>query len=66
MPVPWYDKWKTTPPEEKVWGTCDHCGQDIYEGEDIIEVVGDKYIHANCFDEYAREELIVRWFNAGD
>lgn len=65
-PVDWYDRWKTNPPEEKIWGECDHCGREIYEGDEVIEVTEGRYVHADCFDDFARDELIVRRFNAGD
>lgn len=47
------------PPEDKVFGYCDQCGGEIYEGEDIYEIDGD-IIHEDCLLDYAREKLAVR------
>lgn len=44
------------PPEDKIFGYCDHCGGEIYMGEDIYEINGD-IIHEDCLLDYARENL---------
>jgi hypothetical protein len=53
-----YDRWKLHTPDDdlKVFCTCECCGQEIYEGEEYLEIDGDN-IHEDCFDEYAKETL---------
>jgi hypothetical protein len=58
MPVPWYDRWKTTPPEPEVYGHCDQCKQEIYVGDDIYTFAGNNdKIHTYCYDDYAKRLL---------
>lgn len=40
------------PPEDKVYATCSHCGNEIYEGEMFYDIEGD-YIHEDCLHDYA-------------
>ena len=53
-----YDNWKLKSPwdDEKVFCNCEHCEEEIYEGEEYFEVDGAK-IHEDCFNEYAYEIL---------
>ena len=47
------------PPEDKVFGYCDHCGGEIYEGEEVYEIDGN-IIHEDCLLDYVRENLAVK------
>lgn len=47
------------PPEDKIFGYCDHCGGEIYEGEEVYEIEGD-IIHEDCLLDYVRKNLAVR------
>ncbi len=47
------------PPEDKIFGYCDHCGGEIYEGEDIYEIDGD-IIHEECLLDYAKEHFAMK------
>lgn len=41
------------PPEDKIYGHCDFCGGEIYEG-DTIYVIDGQYIHEDCLEDFAR------------
>lgn len=41
--LPNYDSWKTTPPEEKPVAKCDICGCDLYEGDYLTDIQGEKW-----------------------
>lgn len=47
------------PPEDKVFAMCDHCGGEIYEGEEYYEIDGD-LIHEDCLLDYVKENLAIR------
>lgn len=47
------------PPEDEVYGYCDQCGREIYDGEDVYDIDGHT-IHEDCLLDYAREHLAVR------
>lgn len=47
------------PPEDKVFGYCDHCDGEIYVGEVVYEIDGD-IIHEDCLLDYVRDNLAVR------
>lgn len=40
------------PPEPRTAATCDHCREDIYEGEEAVEFDG-RYFHEDCFSDCA-------------
>ncbi len=42
------------PDLERIFAYCEHCGGEIYDGEDYYEIDGD-CIHEDCFYEYIRE-----------
>ena len=42
------------PDAERIFALCDHCGGEIYEGEDYYEIDGDS-IHADCLYDYIRD-----------
>lgn len=57
---PSYDTWKTTPPESKIVGECDHCGAELYEGETALKVyVNNEVICHRCLEDYAKEHLDI-------
>lgn len=60
MNTPGYDEWKTNTPwnDSKVAFECDHCGQDIYVGDEYVDTTQGDKIHGDCFDEFARMFLI--------
>lgn len=39
-------------PEERVFGYCDSCGSEIYEGEPYYSI-GGKMIHCECLGDFA-------------
>lgn len=46
------------PDEPKVWGVCDHCDQDIIEGDaEVTRLEGDVNLHDDCFLPYAENVL---------
>lgn len=47
------------PPEDKIYGYCDYCGGEIYEGEDVYEIFGD-VIHEDCLLDYAKDKLATK------
>lgn len=55
MPEPSLD-----PPEPKVISTCEFCGEDILEGDEIVEFDGVEY-HRDCFDDIATSILFDRY-----
>ena len=48
------------PPEPKVICTCEHCGDDINEGDEIVELDGEMY-HRDCFEDIAVSLLLDRF-----
>jgi len=65
VPTPGYDKWKTTPPEPEVFTSCYQCGDDIYVGQEFVELEdGTKLCtESRCFDNYARDLLNPTTYN---
>ena len=49
-----YDDWKTAPPEPKVAEYCDCCGNEIYEGDYVFEIDGEKLCEECLNAEYRR------------
>lgn len=47
------------PPEDVIVGYCDHCGGEIYEGEEIYEIDGD-VVHEDCLLDYVKENMAVK------
>jgi hypothetical protein len=46
------------PEEPKVWGVCDHCDQDIHEGDgEVSRLEGGVTLHDDCFLPYAENVL---------
>ena len=41
------------PPEDKIFGYCDHCGGEIYEGDTVYDIDGQR-IHEDCLEDFAR------------
>jgi hypothetical protein len=56
-----YDNWKLHTPDNdlKVFCHCEHCGNEIYEDEEYIEVSNGDKLHydGDCYHDYARELL---------
>lgn len=48
------------PPEPVIVGTCEHCGEDINEGDEIVEFSGATY-HRDCFVDCAPTILFDRY-----
>jgi hypothetical protein len=65
--IPNYDKWKLASgrDDERVFCECEHCGGEIYEGEEYLEV-DDCNIHEDCFDDFAKEYLDPKTKVAGE
>ena len=42
------------PPEDVVFATCDHCGGEIYEGEEYYYIDG-QYICEDCLSDFAEK-----------
>ena len=40
--IPGYDEWKTTPPEQVPATYCDCCGCEVYEGDYIYTIDGER------------------------
>ena len=40
--IPGYDEWKTTPPELAPATYCDCCGCEVYEGDYIYTIDGER------------------------
>lgn len=40
--IPGYDEWKTTPPEQGPATYCDCCGCEVYEGDYIYTIDGER------------------------
>lgn len=57
MDLPGYDRWKTSPPEDKEIGHCVHCGKEIYEGEEYIRTGSDDMVLPDCWTEYSKNAL---------
>ena len=51
IPEPRFD-----PPEPKVFGYCQHCGGEIYEGETYYNIDG-QIIHEDCLWDFAKEHF---------
>ncbi len=47
----------------RVFAQCDHCGEDIYEGEEIYDLDG-TLLHEDCLRDYARAFLITAEISA--
>ena len=43
-----------------VCGICPYCGEDIYEGDDIIVLDNEKQYHEDCFYDIAVSILLER------
>ena len=48
------------PPEDVIYGRCPFCGEDIYEGEEIVELDGCEY-HEECFMDMAPRILLEQY-----
>jgi hypothetical protein len=55
-----YDDWKLDTPDNYLNPVlnCCHCGNELYEGEEIL-VVADGGLHEDCLDDYVREVVII-------
>lgn len=42
------------PPEDVIFGYCNHCGGEIYEGETYYDIDGQN-IHADCLRDFASD-----------
>lgn len=54
-----FDRMLTTPPEPKVFTECEHCGGEIYEGEEVAKA-NFAYVHLDCLNEYA--VAVLEWY----
>lgn len=43
-----YGEWRRGEPV----GTCEYCGEEIYEDEYYYEIEACEKVHQNCFNEY--------------
>ena len=43
------------PPEDKIFGYCDFCGGEIYEGDTVYDIDGQR-IHEDCLGDFRSEE----------
>lgn len=46
-----------TPPEDKVVGYCNHCGGEIYQGQDAYIFDGEMYCEKSCIWDYLDNEI---------
>ena len=57
MEIPNYDNWKTRlPDEQEPSDYCDICGEPVYEGEYITDILGEKWCD-ECLNERLRRML---------
>mgnify|MGYP004499400203 FL=1 len=57
MEIPNYDNWKTMlPDEQEPADYCDICGEPVYEGEYITDILGEKWCD-ECLNERLRRML---------
>ena len=54
MKIPGYDKWKTTPPQPEPSTYCDCCGCELYEGDYLYTINGEKLFEDCVNEEYRR------------
>jgi len=56
-----YDRWKLDTPDNyiKVACTCEHCGGEIYVGEEYDETT-EGNVHQDCFMPFATALLLVQ------
>jgi hypothetical protein len=59
------DEYITKLNNEKVFGVCEECGQDILEGELYFYTI-EGSVHALCFEEFAKRLLYARDYIAGE
>lgn len=45
------------PDEPKVARKCDQCGDEIYEGEEVLKCENDDVIHIDCKDDWIRNNV---------
>lgn len=45
---------------ENACGVCNHCGEDIFEGDDIVLLDDGKRYHEDCFCDVAAIILLER------
>lgn len=48
------------PPEPVIVGTCEYCGDDIYDGDEVVEF-SDVTYHRDCFMDCAPAILFDRY-----
>ena len=53
-PIPGYDDWKTRLPDEPNPIVCDSCGAELYEGDYLYTINGEKLCEDCVNDEYRR------------
>lgn len=52
--IPGYDDWKTTPPDDpEPVAYCDVCGDPIFEGDYMTDILGEKWCD-DCLKEIRR------------
>lgn len=55
--IPGYDEWKTSAPEEQAVITkCDMCGAELYTGDSLFTVNGERLCE-DCLNDMYREVL---------
>ena len=55
--IPGYDEWKTSEPEEPAVITkCDMCGAELYTGDSLFTVNGERLCE-DCLNDMYREVL---------
>lgn len=62
-----YDDWKLSSglDEAVIHTVCYTCGEEIYEGEEVLYIDGD-HIHEYCFFDYAWNHLSPKNVVAGE
>lgn len=51
--MPYEPERSLEPPEDKVYGYCDYCNGEIYEGDTVYDIDGQR-IHEDCLEDFAR------------
>lgn len=63
-----YDDWKLDSgfDDEFIFGECDQCGREFYQGDEIMYLKGLDMVHQDCFEEYAEDKLVLDQITAGE
>lgn len=47
------------PPQDRIFGRCEHCRGEIYEGDYIYEIDG-IFVHEDCLEDYVRDNIATK------